>query len=106
MVPGFRNERARAAEVQRQFIEERERALAAGEAFNPIETAQRLVAGRKQQDDVKMQDAVKKRLEKKLEEAGLKYSETYTKEDLDRAGVSARDAKVIINLSKAARGEK
>ena len=106
MVPGFRNERARAAEVQRQFIEERERALAAGDAFNPIETAQRLVAGRKEQDDVKMQDAVKKRLEKKLEEAGLKYSETYTKEDLDRAGVSARDAKVIINLSKAARGEK
>ena len=106
MVPGFRNERARAAEVQRQFIEERERALAAGDAFNPIETAQRLVAGRKEQDDVKMQDAVKKRLENKFEQVGIKYSETYTREDLERLGVSKRDANVIMNLYKAMRGEK
>jgi tetratricopeptide (TPR) repeat protein len=105
MVPGFRNERARAAEVQKQFIEERERALTAGEAFNPIETAQRLVTGRKQQDDVKLQEAAKARLEKKLEEAGLKYREDYTTEDLRRAGVNNRDIKVITNLSKQVRGE-
>jgi hypothetical protein len=105
MVPGFRNERARAAEVQTQFIEERERALAAGEAFNPIETAQRLVKGRKDQDDVKLQDAAKDRLRKKLEEAGLRYSEDYTAEDLKRAGVNNRDAKTITNLLKQVRGE-
>jgi hypothetical protein len=105
MVPGFRNERARAAEVQTQFIEERERALDAGEAFNPIETAQRLVKGRKEQDDVKLQDAAKDRLRKKLEEAGLRYSEDYTAEDLKRAGVNNRDAKTITNLLKQVRGE-
>jgi hypothetical protein len=104
-VPGFRNERARAAEVEKQFIEERNRALDAGEAFNPIETAQRLVTGRKQQDDVKLQEAAKARLEKKLEEAGLKYREDYTTEDLRRAGVNNRDIKVITNLSKQVRGE-
>jgi len=104
-VPGFRNERARAAEVQTQFIEERERALDAGEAFNPFETAQRLVKGRKEQDDVKLQDAAKDRLRKKLEEAGLRYSEDYTAEDLKRAGVNNRDAKTITNLLKQVRGE-
>ena len=70
-----------------------------------IETAQRLVTGRKQQDDVKLQEAAKARLEKKLEEAGLKYREDYTTEDLRRAGVNNRDIKVITNLSKQVRGE-
>lgn len=106
MVPGFRNERARAAEVQTQFIAERERAIAAGEAFNPIETARRLVAGRKEQEDVKMQEFAKERLTKKLEEAGMKYSEDYKDEDLKRAGVNQRDRKKILELIKEVRGEK
>jgi hypothetical protein len=106
MVPGFRNERARAAEVQTQFIEERERALDAGEAFNPIETAKRLVDGRKKQEDVQLQNAAKERLKTKLEEAGLRDGEDYTREDLDRAGVSNRNAKTIMNLLKEVRGEK
>ena len=105
-VPGFRNERARAAEVQTQFISERERALAAGEGFNPIETARRLVTGRKEQEDVKMQEFAKERLTKKLEEAGMKYSEDYKDEDLKRAGVNQRDRKKILELIKEVRGEK
>jgi hypothetical protein len=104
-VPGFRNERARAAEVQTQFIAERERAIEAGEAFNPIETAQRLVTARRGQDDVKMQDMAKDRLRKKLEEANMRYGEDYTEEDLKRAGVDRRNAKIIMNLLKQVRGE-
>jgi hypothetical protein len=107
MVPGFRNERARAAEVQTQFIEERERALANGEAFNPIETAQRLVKGRKEQEDVALEKAAKERLKAKLAEVGLKYRENYdyTEEDLRRAGATKRNIKIITDLTKEIRGE-
>jgi hypothetical protein len=106
MVPGFRNERARAAEVQTQFIAERERAIAAGEAFNPIEIAQRLVTARKGQEDFQLQQAAKERLKTKLEEAGMKYGEDYNNEDLERAKVGKRDRAKILELIKEVKGEK
>jgi len=58
-----------------------------------------LVRDRQNAEDVKELAESRKRLRQKLEEIGLSYNESYTKETLDRAGKgSAQQRQTIIRI--------
>jgi hypothetical protein len=106
LAPGFKDERLRAAQVQAEYIVEKETALSEGKPFNPLATAQRLVTARLEQADVSQQKAAIESLETKLESLGLQYRTNYTDEELKRLGIGRRDRKTILDRSKIVRGEK
>jgi hypothetical protein len=106
LTPGFRNERKRAAEVKAALQLEEEEALQLNKPFNPVKRAQELVKSRQQEDDVKMDETVRKDLKRLLEEDGVKYSEDYTDDDLKAIGIKSPDRrKKIMNKIKALKGD-
>lgn len=105
LAAGFRNERARAAEVKTQLLQEAADAEQKGEPFNPMVRARALVSSRLQQDDVKLLEQDRARLREKLKQAKILYSEDLTEDDLVRAGVDANTRKTIMRILKSIRGD-
>lgn len=107
LTPGFRNERKRAAEVKATLQLEEETALQDGKPFNPMQRAQELVKARQQEDDVKMDELIRKDLQKLCTEENIKYSEEYTDADLKAIGIKseARRRKIMSKI-EALKAEK
>lgn len=103
---GFEDERTRAAEVERQLILARDQARQEGRAFNSMAEAQKLVTARQQQSDVLQQNAAKESLNQKLNSLSLRYRVDYTDEELKNLNIGPKDRKIILDRSKAVRGEK
>jgi hypothetical protein len=97
--PSTRQGNVRRAEVENQLFTEENQARAEGKPFDAFARAQVLVRDRQNAEDVKELAESRKRLRQKLEEIGLSYNESYTKETLDRAGKgSAQQRQTIIRI--------
>jgi hypothetical protein len=97
--PSTRQGNVRRAEVENQLLIEETQARAEGKPFDAFARAQVLVRDRQNAEDVKELAESRKRLRQKLEEIGLSYNESYTKETLDRAGKgSAQQRQTIIRI--------
>ena len=107
LTPGFKDERKRAADVRRDLLLEEAAAQQEGKAFNPIARAQVLVEKRLSQSDVTMQKEYRAALRRTLENNKLVYSEDYTDEQLQRAGIRDRTTRArILGQIREIKGEK
>lgn len=86
--PGFGMEKQTVANLNRQLIEEQQRARVAGEPFNPTAFAQTLIDSKEAKISIDKQKSKNERIEKKFTDRKLAYdpSRTYTKDDLKRLG--------------------
>lgn len=109
LTPGFNNERKLAADARADFITRRSNAIANGEAFNPIETAELVIKRVSESDAAKQIKADTESLKKKLEAAGIEYSPDLTVDALNRIKsfdkLPERDKKRIRVLLRSVRGE-
>lgn len=102
LTPGFRNERKLAADAKSEFISRRDAAIKAGEAFDPIATAESVVKKQRESNVFKQIQADRERLTNLLGKAGIVYNENLTIDALNRieafTDLSARDRKRITDL--------
>lgn len=102
LTPGFRNERKLAADAKSEFISRRDAAIKAGEAFDPIATAESVVKKQRESNLFKQIQADRERLTNLLGKAGIVYNENLTIDALNRieafTDLNARDRKRITDL--------
>jgi hypothetical protein len=82
----------------------RDQARQEGRAFNSMAEAQKLVTAKQQQSDE--QKEARESLKQKLNSLNLRYRVDYTDEELKKLNIGQKDRKIILDRSKAVRGEK
>jgi hypothetical protein len=85
--PNTRNSHERRAEVESQLLLIERQARIEGRPFDVVAEAERLIAARRGQEDVKQLEALQTQLRKTLEENGIVYRDDITVEDLRNGGV-------------------
>jgi hypothetical protein len=102
MAPGFGNEKATVASLNRQLAEAQQRARNAGEAFNPMAFADELVKSKEAQNIITENDNRVARLTKIFEKHKVVYDKTrtYTADDLTRLGIPKSEHQNILNKQK------
>lgn len=84
MSPGFGMEKQTVANLNRQLIEEQQRARVAGEPFNPMSFAQSLIESKEAKISIDKQNSKNDRIKNIFTKRNIPYdpSRTYTKDDL------------------------
>jgi len=102
MAPGFGNEKATVASLNKQLAEAQQIARNSGEAFNPMAFANELVKSKEAQNIIIANDNKVQRLSKKFEKYKVVYdkSRSYTADDLTRLGIPKSEHQSILNIQK------
>jgi len=102
MSPGFGNEKATVASLNRQLIDAQQQARIAGEVFNPMMFAEELVKSKEAQNVIVKQKNKSERISKKFADKKLTYdpTRTYTADDLDRLKFNKAEADSILRIQK------
>lgn len=102
MAPGFGNEKATVASLNKQLTEAQQRARVAGETFNPMAFADELVKSKEAQNVIVANENREKRLDEKFKKYKVVYDKTrtYTADDLTRLGIPKSEHQSILNIQK------